>query len=252
MIDQRTLAFINMYGVLGSLAQLCELAPEAGELVRDANISVGFAVKDGPSATLSFRAGRCTLDEGAEHCDIRLPFASPEKFNGLIDGTVTPIPSKGLTKIKFLLGPFTKLTDLLPKYLKATEEALQDPDFFAKSTTLMFHVIVAAIAQIGNEDRVGRASASYMVDGNIEMSIGGGGPKAYLAVRNHRLTAVHEPPTESLSYMEFKDMRLARALFDGKVNSVACVGEGSVRMGGMISQIDNMNRILDRVSMYLA
>lgn len=252
MKDSRTLSFINMYGVLGALVQLCELVPEASALVKDADVSVGFVVKNGPAATLTFKAGRCTLSEGADSCDIRLPFASPEKFNGLIDGTVTPIPSKGFTKIKFLLGPFTKLTDLLPKYLQASEEDLKDPAFFTVSTTMMFHVIVAAIAQIGNEDKVGRASASYMVDGNIEMSIGNGGPKAYLAVKNHHLTAVHEAPAESLSYMEFGDMQLARKLFDGKVNSVVCVGEGTVRMGGMISQIDNMNRILDRVSMYLA
>ena len=41
-------------------------------------------------------------------------------------------------------------------------------------------------------------------------------------------------------------------LFDGKINAVAAVGEGKVRVGGMISQVDNVNRILDRVSLYLA
>ena len=30
-----------------------------------------------------------------------------EKFNGVIDGTVTPVPLKGLTKIGFLLKTFT-------------------------------------------------------------------------------------------------------------------------------------------------
>ena len=38
----------------------------------------------------------------------------------------------------------------------------------------------------------------------------------------------------------------------GKVNAVACVGEGKIRIGGMISQVDNVNRILDRVALYLA
>lgn len=252
MKDQRTLAYINMYAVLGSLVQLCELVPEAQKILGNAKVSVGFVVKNGPEATLAFENGKCALKDGAADCDIRLPFGSPEKFNGLIDGTVTPIPSKGFTKIGFLLKKFTKLTDLLTKYLKASPEDLQDDAFFNASTTIMFHVIVAAIAQIGNEDKVGRASASYIVDGNIRMGIGNGGPTAYLASKDHRLTAVHEAPQEYLSYMEFGDMRLARDLFDGKVNSVACIGQGTVRMGGMISQIDNMNRILDRVSMYLA
>ena len=34
--------------------------------------------------------------------------------------------------------------------------------------------------------------------------------------------------------------------------NIAAVGMGSVRIGGMISQVDNVNRILDRVSLYLA
>ena len=52
--------------------------------------------------------------------------------------------------------------------------------------------------------------------------------------------------------MRFEDIKLARDLFDGRVNAVASVGEGKVRIGGMISQVDNVNRILDRVALYLA
>ena len=54
------------------------------------------------------------------------------------------------------------------------------------------------------------------------------------------------------SLMEFGGIKLARDLFDGNVNAVACIGEGSIKMGGNISMIDNVNRILDRVALYLA
>jgi len=66
------------------------------------------------------------------------------------------------------------------------------------------------------------------------------------------LTALHEDPKEGFSEMRFADLRTARDLFDGRINAVAAVGEGKVRIGGMISQVDNLNRILDRVSLYLA
>ena len=49
-----------------------------------------------------------------------------------------------------------------------------------------------------------------------------------------------------------KQTKLADVTYDGKVNSVACVGEGKIAMGGMISMVDNMNRILDLVGLYLA
>ena len=135
IIDQKTLAYINMYGVLGSLTALCDNVPEARKILGQSGTSIGFAVKDGPKATLTFIGGRTLIKEGVEDCAIRLPFSSPEKFNGMIDGTVTPIPSKGFTHLPFLLRRFKKLTDLLETYLRPTEEAMKDETFFRASGT---------------------------------------------------------------------------------------------------------------------
>ena len=249
--DAATLAYINLYGVLGCLEELCRMDEEAQALIADKNISIGFVVKGGPAATLYFQNGTCTLKRNADQCDIRLPFSSPEKFNGMIDGTVTPIPNKGLTKIPFLLKTFTKLTDRLSSYLKADEEALKDPAFREKSTTLMFYLISVAIAQIGNHDQIGKASAGYVVDGTVKLCIKDG-PAAGIVVRNHHLHTVKKDPEEVTACMEFGSMEIARDLFEGKINAVACIGTGDVRMSGMISMLDNVNRILDRVGLYLA
>jgi hypothetical protein len=107
------------------------------------------------------------------------------------------------------------------------------------------------MAQIGNNDTVGSFSASNIVDGIAKISIKGA-EDAYIVSENHKLKAVHEPLDTFTSYMEFADLKLARALFDGEVNAVAAVGLGNVRVGGMISMVDNLNRILDRVAYYLA
>ena len=249
--DQRTMAYINLYGVLGALEELCAMDEEARALIGDRRIRIGFRVNGGPAATLCFENGTCRLVDGADACDIRLPFATPEKFNGMIDGTVTPIPSKGLTKVKFLLGPFTKLTDLLGRYLRASEEDLKDPEFFRKSTTLMFYVIASALSQIGNRDRIGRASASYMPDGVISLRINGG-PEAAIGVRDHVLRTVKSASEKPSAVMEFESMEIARDLFDGKRNSLASIGVGEIRVRGLMPLLDNMNRILDRVGLYLA
>ncbi len=250
-MDEKTLAFINLHAVLGGLAKLCELDGECKKRIEGKDIAIGITVKDGPEGTIRFKDGVCTVTEGVDKCDIKLPFSSCKKFNGLIDGTVTPIPSKGFTKIGFLLKDFTALTDKLTAYLRPAEGALDDPEFFRVSTTIMFHLILDAIAQIGNVDKVGRASASYIVDGDVRIAIEGG-PEGYIHARNHVLTAVHTPTDSPMSNMVFASMEDARELFDGKVNGVVCVGTGKVRMSGMISMVDNVNRILDRVSMYLA
>lgn len=252
MTDAKTLAYINLYAIFGALENLCALDSDARALLTNKKpITIGIEVKDGPAATLTFKNGRCRMEDGVGPCDIKLPFSSCEKFNGMIDGTVTPIPSKGFTHIGFLLKDFIKLTDLLTRYLRPEPEDLMDERFFKISTSLMFYVISVAIAQIGNNDEIGKFSAEHMVDGDILMSIKNG-PKATITVKNHRLLTIKKAPEKPRAVMEFDNMKLARDLFDGNVNSVACVGDGSIAMGGMISMIDNMNRILDLVGLYLA
>ena len=253
MTDALTLSYINLFAILGALTPLCELDPNASALIANKKISLGIAVKGGPCATLHFEKGKVRVCDGIDKCHIKLPFSSPEKFNGMIDGTVTPIPSKGFTKIGFLTGPFIKLTDLLTKYLRPTAEDLADKEFFRTSTKLMLHVIAGAVAQIGNRDKIGQASASYMVNGTVHLSIKNE-IAAAIQVCDHRLTVLPDAPdiSEAMSYMEFADLHIARELFDGQRNAVASVGEGVIRIGGMISQVDNVNRILDRVALYLA
>lgn len=252
MVDQRTLAYINLYAVLGTLENLCELDPAAGALLTNKKpISIGFEIKGGPSATLTFKNGRCRMEQGVGDCDVKLPFSSCEKFNGLLDGTVTPVPSKGFAHIKFLLKEFTPLTDLLAKYMRPNPEDLKDEEFFRISTTLMFYTIAVAIAQIANNDKVGKFTANLIVDGDIEMSIANG-PAATLRAKHGRIVALKRAPENPRAIMRFESIQLARDLFDGKINAVATIGTGKITMKGMISMLDNLNRLLDRVAFYLA
>lgn len=247
MKDPKTLAYINMFAVLGSLEELCREAHEetAKILTNKKPLSMTLCVKDGPCATLTFENGYCTVKEGIHPHQIRINFKNCEKFNGMIDGTVTPIPCKGFTHIGFLTGTFIKLTDLLSYYL---QEAPADNE---TSTKLLFYTIASAISQIGNHDEIGSFSASNIVDGTAMLSIKNG-PKASIIIKDHHMTTVKSQPDNPRAVMEFASLELARKLFDGKVNSFACIGTSQIEMTGMISMIDNINRILDRVAVYLA
>ncbi len=251
MMDSKTLAYINMYAILGTLENLCEIVPEASELLQGKKpISIGLEVKGGPSATLYFKNGKCRMEQGCDSCDVKLPFSSCEKFNGLIDGTVTPIPSKGFTHIGFLLKEFTGLTDILTKYMRASEEDLKDPVFFERSTMLMLYTIGVAIAQIGNNDQIGKFSAKFIADGNVYMGIKNG-PGVEVQCKDHRLVTVKKAPEKYRAAMVFESIETARALFDGKVNALTCIGTGKIEMHGLVSMLDNINRILDRVALYI-
>ncbi|MBR5618518.1 MAG: hypothetical protein IKW76_02140 [Clostridia bacterium] len=252
MTDAKTLAYINMFAVLGSLENLCKLDEQAKNILEGTKpVSIGFDVKDGPKATLSFEDGKCLITEGCADCDIRLPFSSPEKFNGLIDGTVTPVPTKGFSKIGFLLKTFVPLTDRLNEVMRPTEEALKDPALFDLNTRMTFYVVAVAISQLGNHDPISTFSAQNIDDGDLLMSIKDG-PKAVIRAKDHVLTTIKDCKGNPRSVMEFGSMQLANDLFNDKVNSLSCIGDGTITMKGMISMLDNMNRILDRVALYLA
>ena len=256
--DSRTMAFVNLFAVLGTLENLCELAPEAGKLLQGKSpISIGFAVKDGPSATLSFQDGRCHIAEGCRQCTIKLPFSSCERFNGMINGTVTPMPSKGFTKLSFLLKTFLPLTELLAKYLKPSAEDMKDAKFREISTKLTLYAAGAAIAQVGNEDKSGRFSAGLMPDGDVAIDVNsaiGTTPimGVTVQVRNHHLTTLKKPCDKPRAVMAFSDLDVAGKLLRGEISAIACIGDGKIAMRGMINMVDNMNRILDRVGQYLS
>ncbi|MBR0599366.1 hypothetical protein [Sinanaerobacter chloroacetimidivorans] len=250
--DSRTLAYVNLFAVLGTLENLCDLVPEAKEYIKDQEaVSIGFAVKGGPSATISFAADRCQIKEGCDYCTIKLPFSSCEKFNGLIDGTVTPIPSKGFTKIHFLTKTFVPLTDLLTKYLRPTKEDLEAPAFREISTKLTLYTAAAAIAQVGNEDKSGRFSAGFMPDGDIAIDVSNV-MGVTINIKDHHLTAIKRPCEKPRAAMTFSSLEITRKLLNGEASSMACICDGSIAMQGMVNMIDNMNRILDRVSQYLS
>ena len=254
MTDSRTLAYINMYAVLGTLENLCELDDKAKEIIStlEKPVSLAFDVKDGPSATLTFSKNGCRMDDGVNaDCDIKIPVSNCDKFNGIIDGKVTPIPTKGLTKINFLLKTFTALTDRLTEVMRPAEEALKDADFFRLNTLCTFYTVAVAISQIGNQDAIGKFSASNIVDGDIQLGIKDT-VYATIRVKDNHLITIKQAPENPRAIMEFCDLELANALFAGTVNSIDHVGNGNITIRGLISMVDNVNRILDRVGLYLA
>lgn len=251
MKDEKVLAYCNLFGVLGAIPKLLEIDPDAQALVKHSKISIGFVIKDGPSATLTFSKGHAEMAEGVKKCSIKMNFDNCAGFNAMIDGNGKPKLSGGLWHALFLAKKFTKLTDMLSKYLRPTPEDLENKEFFERSTTLMLYVIAGAITSVGNQDKIGKFSASNIVDGTVKLGIADG-PMVGIAVKNHRLMTIYGEPKTSLSEMIFDSFVTARDLFDGKINAIAAVGMGKVRIGGMVSQVDNVNRILDRVALYLA
>ena len=145
---------------------------------------------------------------------------------------------------------FLMLMLAMPALAQTNDLVVKDRAFFELSTTLTFYTIAVALAQIGNRDEIGKHSASYMVDGDIHFGIGDS-IAATLRVKDHHLVTIKKAPEKPRAIMKFKDLDLAAALFNGTANALECVCNGSIEIHGMASMIDNMNRLLDRVALYL-
>ena len=253
MIEAKAMAFVNAYGVLRTFENLCQVDEDAKAVCRGLKkpVSICFEVTDGPCVTYNFTKDGCKMTEGDYGCTCKMKFSSPEKFNALIDDSKPGIPVKNIAQVlSFLLGPFSKLADLLVKYLKPSEEDLKNRDFFEKSTILTMYTIGGAICALGNTDSISKLSASYILDGDIQMGIT---DACYVTIRarDHKLELIKEKPDTPRAVMEFKTIDLAFGLFTGTASTMAELCAGNIYMCGMINMIDNINRILDRVAAYL-
>ena len=254
MQDARALSYVNLYGVLAALEDLCRLDKKAKAIVRklDKPVSLCFSVKNGPTATLHFSKEGCRFAEGSEGCTCKMSFASPEAFNNLIDHSKPGIPTKNPVQVlSFLLGPFTKLTDRLNEVLRPTAEAMKNPAFFELNTLLTFYTIAGSVSALANEDEISRVSASNTVDGIARLGIKGKAV-ASIVVKDNRFVTVKKALSSPRAIMEFSDVQLANSLFNDTASTINELCKGNIRMSGMISMLDNINRILDRVSVYLA
>lgn len=253
MIEQKAMAYVNMYGVLGTLENLCELDDDAKKIISGLKkpTAICFDVIGGPCCTFRFDKNGCKMKDGSDGCTCKMNFSSPEKFNNMINSGKPGIPAKGIISLlKFLTGPFTKLTDRLTVLLRPDEKSLENREFFEESTLLTMYTVAGAISALANSDSIARISAENTVDGDIYMGIKN---KAAVTVRvkNHRFETVKSAPENPRAIMEFSDIDLAYGLFNGKVSTINEMCRGNIRLSGMLSMVDNANRILDRVAAYL-
>lgn len=251
MKDQLTMACINLYAILQNMEELVKMDRMASLLIKDVNIAIQFTVKRGPAALLSFENGRCKLQKGKGRSDINLYFTSPEHLNKMFDGNANPIPLKGLTKIGFMKNEFIKLTDRLTYYLKPTDELLKDPEYMKINTALTANTAFFALAEIGNNDRIGKLNAGRIPDGDINVSILDGGLSLHLTARKGCLEAVKGGSTSPRAVMSFASMEAANSMLNGKIDAYTCIASGAVEMKGFIPMLDSMSKLLSQVPEYL-
>lgn len=258
-MSTRTQAFVNFYAAMGTVQTYAKLDEKAKEIAAQKDISVRFKVKGGPDGVLVFNGGAVKAVPYIEGMptDIVMLCTSNEKFNELVDGTSqSVIPLKGFLKLGFMLkkdSPFNILTQDMAELMRKTE--FKDAAEKKLSTLLAFNAMVAAIAQIGNEDELGKMSAARIPEGDIGLEIKG---ECFCTIRvtktaeGTKLEYFDEVSPKSRSRMVFDSIETAKGIIDGELDAMYCVSTGKIAMSGFIPMLQNLNNILNIVPKYLS
>lgn len=73
------MAYVNMYGVLATLENLCQIDDEAKAVLRELKkpVSICFDVTNGPCCTFNFTQDGCKMSEGYLRLHLQNEFCQP-------------------------------------------------------------------------------------------------------------------------------------------------------------------------------
>lgn len=253
-MSTRTQAFVNFYAAIGTMETYAKLDEKAKELAAKQNIAVRFKVKEGPDGVLIFNNGAIKAVPYVEGMttDIVLSCSSPEKFNDVVNGSGTPLPTKGFFKLGFMMKKDSAFNILSTKMAEIMRKKEFDSEEEKRlSTLLAFNAMVAALAQIGNVDELGMYSAKNIPDGDISIEIT---DVCYCTIRakGGKLQYIGERSDKPRSKMVFDTLETAKDVIDSKVDAMSCIATGRIAMSGFIPMLQNLNNILNLVPKYLS
>ena len=141
-MNQTAMAAVNLKAVLRTLEKLPELDPKSKQLLEHVPLTLQFKAANVGSVRLKLGNGKIEFFPGGGPADMSLGFPMPNMVNKMFEGKGIPVPLKGFTKLKYLTGTFTEITDRLSYYLRPTPQLLQDPEFARSNSLLTQHVAV--------------------------------------------------------------------------------------------------------------
>lgn len=250
MKDAKTLAHINLFGLLASLSTLCEVDDESKALIQGKTLSVTFRIRKGPCLTLVFKDGQCQALPMVGNGQVQLFFRSYQHFNALMDGQANPIPLWGFTRLGFLTGPFDQLSKRLEYFLRPTDELLAQADYRHINTALLISVALSASIQVANLDPELSQIRKGLPRGDILFSVTGG-PAQGIGIAPNQVQALPQLPQQPRATMTFADMDAACDLLNGRRDSFSSIAAGRLQLAGYIPLLDNFDKFLFKVNQYL-
>jgi hypothetical protein len=250
----RILANLHLHAVLPRLEDLVRLDEEARKIAQEMNLSVRFRVLGGPSRVVTVRRGRAeSSGDPSARAELGLLFTSCDQLNNMfMEKPAVPLPYKRIDKLG-QMKQFTRLTEILARYLKPPEAELKDRVFKKRFVELTLLTGLAGAAQIAKYDSKVEHAVELLPHGTIQFSVLPDGPFAFVEVdpdKNIRSGAgTIDNPSANL---DISGVDLAAELLADRLDQFAALGSGDLRASGLLPLVDEFNALLDRVGKFLA
>jgi len=247
-------ARLNLLAVLPSLEDVVRDDPEMRALVSAARLTIRFSVAGGPSISVRFAGGVCTVGPGAAGGPgptVRLVFTSASHLNRMFDGASQPIPLWGFNHLGFLKNEFTELSDRMAYYLTPSEELLEHPGYLAMNTLLTLNTAAFAVPVLLGHDPDCIPLRHGLTQGTVVIKVLPNGPAVSLVCGASGVIPVKGELPHPSALVLLRDLPTASAFLNGKLDTFAAAVTGDVQIWGRIGMVDTLGLVLDRVPKYL-
>jgi hypothetical protein len=151
------------------------------------------------------------------------------------------------------MSRFSKLTEILTRYLKPAESDLKDPEFKRKHVEMMLQTGLAGAAQIAKYDSKVEHAIDLLPYGSIQFSVLPDGPFAFVEVDQEKNISSGAGKIENPSAnLDINGVDVAADLLADRLDQFAALGSGDLRASGLLPLVDEFNAVLDRVGKFLA
>ncbi len=251
MNKARIKANLYLYAVLPRLEELAKLDDEARRIAGELDLVVQFVVNAGPAVQIAIKNGEIKAHRGkVVKPGVALFFHSCDQLVRMFNQeTVIPIPYRGFTKLP-LMKKFTRLTEILTRYLEPSDEDLKDPKFKAAHVEMSLMVGMAGAREIADLDPKMQKVVKKLPNGTLLFRVEGG-PSAHVIVDNRRIFALNGPISDPVGTLTLKNVDIAADVMAKKVDTFAALGIGDIKVSGLIPLVDEFNALMDRVSYFL-
>jgi hypothetical protein len=284
-------ARLNLFAVLPNLEDVVRDDPEMKALVSDARLTIRFSVAGGPSTSVRFAGGVCTVGPddhgpppvpavtpasegpaaegpageagpavtgaagpaaaGGSGPTVRLAFTSAAHLNRMFDGASQPIPLWGFNRLGFLKKEFTELSDRMAYYLTPSRELLSHPGYLAMNTLLTLNTAAFAVPVLLDHDPDCMPLRHGLTQGTIVIKVLPDGPAVSLVCGASGVIPVKGELPHPSALVLLRDLPAANAFLNGELDTFAAAVTGEVQIWGRIGMVDTLGLVLDRVPKYL-